>query len=124
MKQSIFIGFLIALLTVCAFLSAGCSQKGIVEGPFTPENDNIFKDSVPIEVDDAVIQACFGYIAENGYGGIKDTNGNYTYKSVRLGEEDLPYVYSDDEDMRDMVDENDYLIVFGFVNIVVDSDTI
>jgi hypothetical protein len=32
-------------------------------------------------------------------------------------------VYSDDEDMRDIVDENDYLIVFGFVNFVVDSDT-
>ncbi len=103
----------------------GCSKTNTEEGPFKAGVDafDAFPNAVPIQVDDTVIQICLDYIADNGLEGDKDAKGNYKYKSVRLGEENLTYVYTDNERMREMVDENDYLIVFGFTNIVIDSDT-
>ena len=119
---------LLCLIILCGSiccLSIGCAPKSGGKGPFSSGIDasGAFSDAVPVEVDDAVIQICLSYINENGYEGNKDATGNYKYKSVRLGEENLPYVYFEDERMKDMVDENDCLIVFGFINIVVDSDT-
>ena len=126
MKRAFLIRLLVILLTgLCMLFLLGCFKTNTEEGPFTAGVDafDAFPNAVPIQVDDTVIQICLDYIADNGLEGDKDAKGNYKYKSVRLGEENLTYVYTDNERMREMVDENDYLIVFGFTNIVIDSDT-
>lgn len=111
--------FRILLFCMCLLLVAGCSQRSTENGLFTQKNDT-FDDNVSVKVDDAVIQACHEYIAKRGF----ESSKNNTYKSVLIGEEHLSAVYFEDESMRDMLDENDYVIIFGDVmQIVVDSDT-
>ena len=116
---------LVTVLLTCMYLLillVGCSHPNTERGPFTQKND-AFDNAVPINIDDTVIQACYDYIDKNGYGNSGDTHDKYTYKSVCIGKTNMSAVVLDDESMRDMLDESDYVIVFDFINIVVDSDT-
>jgi len=106
--------FKILLFCMCLlFILTGCSQG-------TTQKNDTFKDAVSVKVEDTVIQECYNYIEERGY----DSSKNNAYHSIRIGDEHLSAVYFDDESMRDMLDENDYVIIFGdVIQIVVDSDT-
>lgn len=110
---------LLFLLTGCSHTNAGADTE---MGPFTQENTAL-RDAAPVHVDSAVIQVCYDYIARKGYASSKDPYDKYTYRSVRIGEAYLSAVCFDDESRKNMLDGEDYVIVFDFVNLVVDSDT-
>lgn len=91
-----------------------------IEGTFTNKNENvIFDNAVPVEIDSGILQKCYDYTTSLGYE-IKDKS---KYKSVLLGESFVKAVHLDDDAKRDMLDENDYLIVFDEIRIVIDVDT-
>ena len=88
----------------------------------TAQENDVFNDALPAALSDEAVNACHAYIAEKGYGDADQTGGNPPCRAVRIGEKYLPYVHIDNDDRKGFLDKNDYLMIFDFVNIVIDAD--
>ena len=89
------------------------------EGPFTNDNWNDYANNVPVKIDDDILQSCYRYTDSLGY----EIKEKEKYKSVLLGESNVTYVAVADDVNRDMLDKDDYLIIFQEIKIVIDADT-
>ena len=118
MKKTIVFG-IIALVLLASI--AGCKGNAN-SGDVGVTTDNLkgYEDRIPVAVSDDILQTCYRYAEEKGYE-VKDKG---QYVSVLLGKTDMDYVnISGDDAKRDMLDENDYLVVFQEIRIVIDADT-
>jgi len=118
MKKIIALGVTILILLVSI---VGCKgNKNSDEGPFSTDNLKGYENRIPVIISSDILQTCYRYAEDKGFA-IKDKE---RYISVLLGVSDIKYVYvGEDDAKRDMLDENDYLIVFQEMRIVIDADT-
>lgn len=97
-----------------------CSQaEEQTKGPFTTNDENEYANAVTVEIDSVILEACYEYTELLGYE-IKDKS---KYRSVLLGQDNIKYVSLIDDNRRDMLDENDYLVEFDSSKIVIDADS-
>ncbi len=113
------------LVSMLIMVSSGCHNPNAtpdntqVGGPFTNDNSADFANSIPATIDNKLLQACYEYSETCGYA-IKNKE---KYKSVLLDEANIGYVSLDDDSKREMLNENDLLIIFDEIRIVLDADT-
>jgi hypothetical protein len=114
-------------LAAAMFLLAlpGCANSVAIpgyspnEGPFTDKNEQDYANAIPVEIDADILQACYEYSNSLGY----EIEDKEEYQSVLLGESEIAYVLLDDDSRSDMLDEDDYLIIFKEIKAVTDADT-
>jgi len=122
MKKIISLFILIVILFV---IITGCddvnnSSGGKSDGLHITDNLKDYTNYIPVEISDDILQACYRYADNKGYI-IKEKE---TYKSGLLGSNYIKYVYvGEDDTKRDLLDENDYLIVFQEMKVVIDAGT-
>jgi hypothetical protein len=109
--------FHILILASCADINS-TQDNTQVEGPFTQDNLKDLTHNTNIIIDDNILQTCYLYADSLGY----VINKKDEYIRVLLGKSNIAYVYTDEAN-SDMVDEDDFLITFQEVRIVIDADT-
>jgi hypothetical protein len=111
--------FIFAIALSLLILTA-CSSNGRTGvSPAANDNSDDFASNIPVEVDDDILQSCYSYAAVLGY----DIQEKEDYSSVLLGGSNVSTVHLDDDANADMVDENDCLVIFLEIRVVVDADT-
>jgi ABC-type Fe3+-hydroxamate transport system substrate-binding protein len=108
-----------ALIAFALLILTACSTATPSNSSSTNDNWQDFADNTPVQIDDAILQACYSYSKALGY----DIEKKEEYRSVLLGESNISSVLLDDDTDADMVDENDYLVIFQEIRAVIDADT-
>ena len=109
-------------LSLLIFLLAFASCNAVTSNDSLHTTDNLkdYTDYIPIEINEDILQTCYDYADKMNWI-IKDKN---KYKSGLLGNDYKKYVnVGDDETKVEMLDENDYLIWFQEMRLVIDADT-
>jgi len=113
--------FCIVLLVSLAMLT-GCESIKNSEDDTTNSSEKPletdYNNAVPVGINADILKTCYDYSTSLGYE-IKDRDN---YKSVLLGESNVAFVANIGDDKKDMVDENDFLIIFQEIRIVIDAD--
>ena len=119
MKRIILLSVAVLVLIAAATGCVGTSGNIIEEGPFTNDNRNDFAGNKSVKINNDMLDACYRYADDKGY----EIKNKKEYRGVLLGESLVASVYTENENDRGLVDENDYLIIFEEIRVIVDADT-
>lgn len=121
MKMTVIWG-LCLLMALAGLVGCGEDRNGgtvNANEPSTNYSWDDFASNTPAEVDSAMLQTCYFHASKLGYA-IKD---KAKYQSFLVGKDSVASVSAEDGVSKSEIDENDYLVIFQEIRVVIDAET-